>query len=213
MIACTEDSEEVVGGDIAADKVEQVRAYLNERITNQMPGLAIMIIKAGRVLLKEGYGRADLNTVTKCGPDTIFDLASVSKQFTAMAILLLRDRGRGKVKGLKYYKPISTYLSPKYELPEWLGRITVGQLLNHTSGIPDYYDIFNQSKAADLALVFNRPGDSNVKIESVSPRSAKADRTYGVIEPTSEQVLELLRRLEVNKEKNIPRFEPKERWE
>src|ERR1044072_8371801 len=208
-----ETAEEVTGGHTVDHKAARVRAYIRKTITNRMPGAAVIVIKAGRVLLKEGFGTSQLKPFTECGPDTIYDLASVSKQFTAMAILLLRDRGRGTVNGLRYYKPISTYLSPKYELPEWLGRITVGQLLNHTSGIPDYYDIFEQSKPEDLSLVFRQRAASNVKIESLSPRSATADRTYGIIEPTSQQVLELLRRLEANKEKKIPRFEPREHWE
>lgn len=90
---------------------------------------SVLVAHAGKVLLKQGYGMANLEHSVANSPQTKFRLGSVTKQFTAAAILQLQEQGL-----LKVNNPISTYL-PDY--PEG-NQITVHQLLTHTAGIPNY---------------------------------------------------------------------------
>ncbi len=100
------------------------------------PGVAVMVIRDGGVLHQAGYGLADLERGTPITPRTPFRLASVSKQFTAMAIMLLAERGK-----LDYDDPVSAYLP---ELARFGERLTVRHLLNHTGGLPNYYQALEE---------------------------------------------------------------------
>jgi len=93
------------------------------------PGAAVMVIQDGKVVHQKGYGLANLENRTPIGLDTPFELASVSKQFTGMAIMMLVERGK-----LRYDDPLSKFFP---ELPPYAKAITVRHLLNHTSGLPD----------------------------------------------------------------------------
>lgn len=94
------------------------------------PGAAIAVIHNGRVVHAQGYGFANVERGDRITPNTVFDIASVSKQFTAMAIMMLIERGQ-----LRSTDAISAFF-PTFSSDA--GRITVSQLLNHTSGIMDY---------------------------------------------------------------------------
>ncbi len=88
----------------------------------------ILIAYKGNVILKESYGYADLNKKEKLTTESVFQLASISKQFTAMAIMILKEQGK-----LNYDDSVTKYIP---ELP-YKG-ITIRMLLNHTSGLPNY---------------------------------------------------------------------------
>src|SRR5438552_1576849 len=77
-----------------ADRVPAVEAYLQKTFPRDQPGAAVVVIQQGKVLLCRGYGLADLATKTPIDDQTSFDLASVSKQFTAMAAMILFERGK-----------------------------------------------------------------------------------------------------------------------
>jgi CubicO group peptidase (beta-lactamase class C family) len=96
--------------------------------TEQFMG-AVLVARGDEVLLSKGYGMADLEQEAPNSPETVFRLGSLAKQFTAAAILQLQDQGL-----LDVNDPVDRYL-PDY--PDG-GEITIHQLLNHTSGIPDY---------------------------------------------------------------------------
>jgi D-alanyl-D-alanine carboxypeptidase len=92
-------------------------------------GLSVAVVRDGRVVLAKGYGYANLAERVPASATTIYRLASVTKEFTAAAILHLTERGR-----LSLDDPIGGYL------PDYPGdgrRITIGQLLSHTSGLSD----------------------------------------------------------------------------
>jgi CubicO group peptidase (beta-lactamase class C family) len=162
---------------------DAVNKLLDERIKENTPGAAIMVIRGDRVVY-EGYkGMANLEKKIPIGPDTVFDLASVSKQFTAMALLILGERGR-----LKFDDYLTTYF-PEYDWPEQARKIRISHLLNHNSGLPGYDQLFYESEGGDLDKIFGRSG---VRLEPVRPRSAKAYRQYGIVEPTSEDILKLV---------------------
>lgn len=95
------------------------------------PGMMVAIARRGRPVLVKGYGLADLEQGTPVRDATVFRLASVTKQFTAAAILLNEDAGR-----LSLDDPLSKYVP---ELAQ-ASKVTLYQLLVHTSGIPDYAD-------------------------------------------------------------------------
>ncbi len=93
------------------------------------PGGAVAVMRQGKVVFARGYGLANLETRTPATPDTVFHVGSVTKQFTAAAILLLAEDGK-----LSLDDKLSRYVP---EVPRG-GEVTLAQLLNHTSGIAAY---------------------------------------------------------------------------
>ncbi len=102
------------------------------------PGVAVLVKKDGRTVFERGYGVRDLRTFTAIDPQTNFRLASCSKQFTAMAIMLLVYDGK-----LRYDETL-TEIFP--EFPAYGQSITVRNLLNHTSGLQDYETLMEQEE-------------------------------------------------------------------
>ena len=98
-----------------------------------VPGASVMVIGDGKVLFAKGYGLADLARRIPCDTNTNFRLASVTKQFTAMAVLMLVQQKR-----LSLDERLTDVLP---EFPTYGKAITVRQLLGHTSGLIDYEDI------------------------------------------------------------------------
>lgn len=100
-----------------------------------IPGLAIAVVRSGKVVLARGYGLANVELRTPATADTVFHLASLTKQFTAAAVLLLVEDGK-----LALDDRVSRYLEPA---PEPWREVTVRQLLAHTSGIKDHMNEMN----------------------------------------------------------------------
>jgi CubicO group peptidase (beta-lactamase class C family) len=98
--------------------------------TGDSPGAALAIIQDGELRYQKGYGLADLEANSPVTACTNFRLASISKQFTASAILLLEQAGK-----LDLDWPLSLAFEG---FPEYGQNIRIHHLLNHTSGIPDY---------------------------------------------------------------------------
>jgi len=116
-----------------------------------IPGLAIGVLKAGKVIVAKGYGYADIEHRVPAGPETIFHAASVGKQFTAVAVMLLVEDGK-----LALDESITRYLTSAP--PAWKP-ITVRHLLTHTSGLPDYasaIDFRRDYTEDELAKIFYR---------------------------------------------------------
>ena len=97
-----------------------------------IPGAAIAIIKNGKILKEGYYGFANLEDSTPVTSQSVFEIASMSKQFTCAAILLLQQDGKISVDDL-----VSRYLD---SLPSTWQNITIKQLMNHTSGLRDDWD-------------------------------------------------------------------------
>jgi len=110
--------------------------------TGARPGASVIVIRDGHVVARRAYGMADLEQRTAATPETDYRLASVSKQFTAMAVMLLAQDGK-----LRYDQPIRDFLP---ELPAATRDVTVRHLLNHTSGLIDYEDLIPESRTAQL---------------------------------------------------------------
>ena len=97
------------------------------------PGCALAIIKQGEVIYERGYGSANLEYHTPIRPSTVFYIASVAKQFTAMSVLLLARQGK-----LSLEDDIRKHLP---EMPDFGRVITIRHLLHHTSGLRDYEEL------------------------------------------------------------------------
>jgi CubicO group peptidase (beta-lactamase class C family) len=110
------------------------------RLAADDPGCAVSVVSHGRTVLARGHGLTDVDGGSPIGPSTNFRLASVSKQFTAMAIMLLVHDGR-----LTYSTTLADVL-PGFA--DYARHVTVRQLLNHTSGLPDYEDLMAALKRA-----------------------------------------------------------------
>jgi len=97
------------------------------------PGMAVAIIKDGKVIYKRTYGLANLESKTPITDSTAFNIASVSKQFTAFIALLAEQEGK-----LSLDDDIRVYLPELSHLPY---KITIRQLANHTHGLPNFSEI------------------------------------------------------------------------
>jgi CubicO group peptidase (beta-lactamase class C family) len=102
------------------------------------PGVAVLVRREGTTLFERGYGVRDLQSRATIDPQTNFRLASCTKQFTAMAVMLLVHDGK-----LRYDERL-TEIFPTF--PEYGKSITVRNLLNHTSGLPDYETLMEQEQ-------------------------------------------------------------------
>ena len=135
-LANAQDLRPTAAFEKAIDKLVAKQGF-----TADEPGLAIMIQTPGKLLFTKGYGLANLATNEPITPRTMFELASVSKTFTATAILMLQDRGL-----LSINDDIRKYLP---ELPNYRpdDPIRIHHLLSHTSGLPEYFDFKKVPKA------------------------------------------------------------------
>ena len=117
-------------------RAQELDAILSKSVAPGQPGMAVLVKKAGTVLFQKGYGLTKLKGSAPITPETDFRLASVTKQFTAMAVMLLvRD---GKLR----YDSALTEVFP--EFPEYGKTITIRHLLTHTAGLPDYEDLMDR---------------------------------------------------------------------
>ena len=107
-----------------------------------VPGASVLVIRDDRVLLRRAFGMADLPHRTPATPETNYRLASLTKQFTAMAIMLLEHDGR-----LRYDQPVREILP---ELPAAAQPVTIRNLLNHTSGLWDYEDLIPDTQTVQV---------------------------------------------------------------
>ncbi|MEP6907049.1 MAG: serine hydrolase domain-containing protein [Pseudoxanthomonas sp.] len=106
---------------------------LMQSYDGDVPGASLLVLKDGKAVVRRGYGRADLQRGTEAGPATTYRLASVTKQFTAAAVLLLAQDGK-----LTVDDPIKRWLP---SLPKAADGITLRHLLSHTAGMLDYEDL------------------------------------------------------------------------
>lgn len=113
--------------------VKKIDSLFQRWNTKTTPGAVIGIIRNDSLIYAKGYGMANLEYAIPNSPETIFHMASVSKQFTAYAILLLVKQGR-----LNLDDDIHKYLP---WVPDFKEKITVRHLLNHTSGIRDQWQL------------------------------------------------------------------------
>jgi CubicO group peptidase (beta-lactamase class C family) len=115
----------------AADFGNAVDRYLRAEMQRQhIPGIALALMKDGKALYVKGYGAATLEHPVAVEPDTVFQLGSIGKQFTAVAVMLLADEHK-----LNLDDPVSKYLP---QVPPSWDKVTLRLMLNHQAGIAQY---------------------------------------------------------------------------
>jgi CubicO group peptidase (beta-lactamase class C family) len=121
--------------DAGKSTQERVDKVFEKWNSTSSPGCALSVMKDGQIVYKRGYGMADLDHDIPITPETVFHVASISKQFTAAAILLLAQEGK-----LSLDDDVHKYIK---ELPDFGVKITIGHLLHHTSGLRDQWELLD----------------------------------------------------------------------
>jgi CubicO group peptidase (beta-lactamase class C family) len=128
VVACSEMA--------TAQATEQIDAVFSSLKSANAPGAVVLVLHHGGTAFQRGYGVTDLRTLHTIDAETDFRLASFTKQFTAMCIMLLVHDGK------VHYEDHLTDFFP--EFPAYGKSITVRNLLNHTSGLPDYEELLER---------------------------------------------------------------------
>ncbi len=115
---------------VSSSEARDIDELLSGVLKRNEPGGAVIVTRKGETLFRRGYGQADMELKVPIQPDMVFRLGSVTKQFTAVAILMLEEQGK-----LSVSDPITRFL-PDY--PTGGQAITIEHLLTHTSGIKSY---------------------------------------------------------------------------
>jgi D-alanyl-D-alanine carboxypeptidase len=113
--------------------VDSIDRYIRSELARQhIPGLSVAVLRGDSLVLARGYGYANVEHRVPATDSTVYAVGSVTKQFTAAAVVMLAEQG-----GLRLDDPITRYLPEG--LPAWKG-VTIRHLLTHTSGVPEYPD-------------------------------------------------------------------------
>ncbi|MCX7512820.1 serine hydrolase domain-containing protein [Frateuria hangzhouensis] len=146
----------LAGSVHAADALRHADRLM-QKYQGDGPGAALLVLRDGKPLLRKGYGLANLEQHTRVTPGTDFRLASITKQFTAAAILLLAEDGKlGLDDSIRHWLP---------SLPATTAVVTLRQLLDHTGGLIDYEDLIPPDQTAQVS-------DQDVlRMLSATPRS------------------------------------------
>ena len=123
-------------------KEKKVDAILAAYNSNKNPGASVLVYKNDKILFQKGYGVKSIEGSEKISPTTNFRLASLTKQFTAMSVLLLV-----KNKKITLEDPLSKYFS---SFPAYGKKIKIKHLLTHTSGLLDYEDLLPKNQVEQL---------------------------------------------------------------
>jgi len=123
-------SPSLSSAQVPSAQIDSIFASLK---STNAPGAAVLVVRNGQPVFRRGYGVSDLRTLHPIDAETNFRLASFTKQFTAASIMLLARDGK-----LHYDDHLTDFFP---EFPAYGKPITVRNLLNHTSGLPDYEDI------------------------------------------------------------------------
>jgi CubicO group peptidase (beta-lactamase class C family) len=119
-------------GESAEAQVYQIFEKMDKTVS---PGCALSVMKGGKIIYERGYGMADLDHNVPITPTTVFHVASMSKQFTAASIVMLAQEGK-----LSLDDPVRKYIP---ELPDFGTPITIRELVHHTSGLRDQWDLLD----------------------------------------------------------------------
>ncbi len=133
----------LLGTAATAARAADATDALMQRYVGAVPGASVLVIKDGKRVINRSYGLADLEEHRKATPATNYRLASVSKQFTAAAILLLAQDGKLTLDdSIRHWLP---------SLPAGTAAVTLRQLLTHTGGLADYEDLMPPNITGQLS--------------------------------------------------------------
>lgn len=126
-----------VAAQLPAATTAKVDALFRDVVRTDSPGCAVGVSEQGRTVFERGYGMANLEAGTAITPQSIFHVASISKQFAAFSVALLAADGK-----LSLDDEVRRYVP---ELPEHASRITIRQMIHHTSGLRDQWSLLTMS--------------------------------------------------------------------
>lgn len=148
MMLCVLAGLLVLSGSSANASTNKVDAYIAARMSElHLPGLSLAVVRDGKIVKLRGYGSANLELGVPVTVATRFEIGSITKQFTAVAVMMLVEDGK-----VSLDQEITTYFP---EMPKSWGPITIRHLLTHSSGIQEYLEITN------LLEETARPGTSH----------------------------------------------------
>jgi CubicO group peptidase (beta-lactamase class C family) len=133
-----------IHSDSISSKVDAIFSPLADQ---KSPGVAVLVQQNGYTIFERGYGSRELRTYAPIGAETNFRLASFTKQFTAMSIMLLKHDGK-----LRYEDKLTDVFP---DFPAYGKSITIRHLLTHTSGLPDYEDLMEAAEKRKGAPVWS----------------------------------------------------------
>nr|WP_321233605.1 serine hydrolase [uncultured Psychroserpens sp.] len=119
---------------------QQIDTYISEQYTSETPSVSILVAKDGKAIYNKAFGIANFELDVKAAPKHVYEIGSITKQFTAVAILMLEEQGK-----LSLDDEITKFIS---DYPTQGKTITVHHLLNHTSGIQSYTGMASFMKLA-----------------------------------------------------------------
>ncbi len=119
-----------VAGTPAPTLDSEIDAMLSAAFPADAPGAAVIVVKDGSVVYRKGFGRANLELQVPIRPENVFEIGSVTKQFTAVAVMMLVEEGK-----LALDDDVRKHIP---DFPDKGVKITVEHLLTHTSGVPSY---------------------------------------------------------------------------
>ena len=157
-----------------AQKIQKLDSLFKKLSENKEFNGNVLIAEKGKIIYKNSFGLANEKTKEKLNENSIFELASVSKQFTAFAVVILKEKGK-----LNYEDKIGKFIP---EL-EFYKNLTIKNLLNHTSGMPDYMALLD-------SLLIDETWNNKTKIA------------------TNKDIINVF-----SKNKPALLFEPNEKWE
>ena len=129
-------------GDGAQSKVQKIQSLLRAVQSRGQLNGTVLVSEKGRIIYRKGFGYADFDKKTPLRTDSIFELASVSKPFTALAIMMLNERGK-----LSYDDHLSKYF-PELPYPH----VTIRRMLTHTAGLPEPEPLFGSDWPSDKTV-------------------------------------------------------------
>jgi CubicO group peptidase (beta-lactamase class C family) len=168
-----------ITGTLLRDRIAELSERSDEAVAELIPvsepGCSAAVGVDGTVVWAGAGGLADLAAGTPLTTQTRFDIASVSKQFTATAILMLQRDGL-----LSVSDPVGAYVGG---MPSWAGTVTIDQLIHHTSRIPDYWQ-----ELEDVGIRFGDAADQKTTLQAIA-RETKLDPGSGFQYSNSNYVL------------------------
>lgn len=133
------------------------KAALDELKRTNIPGAALAIVRGDKIIFAKGFGVSSVETGVPVTPDTLFRIGSVTKMFTATALITLAEQGK-----IKLNEPVGNYAKGLNPL---LSRLTAHQLLSHTAGIVDRVIDFGPQDETALATTIRTWGEDYILTE------------------------------------------------
>lgn len=162
--------------------IEKTDSLLTSLYPTTEPGAIILIFKDDSIIMEKGYGIADMDKQTKIDGNTFFNIASVSKQFSAVALLMLEQEGK-----LSLDDNLKKWF-PEFDSP-LMDKITLRHILSHSSGIPDSRDRSNRE-----FVLYSTDKESYAYIGKLKELNFEPGTDYEYMNPTFQLMYTIIER-------------------